>query len=196
MAPRTERSASRLCGSVRSATAVWAMSELGRWDSDASEVRTDGNVLEERRKNKARIPTEVEIRVLGIRPNRTLALLGGRCSWCSRGTFGNDLHLDGGGPGAVQLYRHVHLAELLDRIGKLQLAAIDVEAAGSQRLGDVRGRHRAVQGLGVADATRNDDLDVGQPIGLRLDDLALVGFLRLELRALPLDLLLVAFSGQ
>src|SRR6187399_1540398 len=138
MASRTERSASRLCGSVRSATAVSAMSELGRWNSNASEVRTDGNVLEEeRRKIKTRIPTEVEIRVLGIRPNRTLALLGcrrGRRSRCSGGTFGNDLYLDGCGHVAMQLDRHIHLAELLDRIGKLQLTAIDVEAPGSQRL--------------------------------------------------------------
>ena len=57
-------------------------------------------------------------------------------------------------------------------------------------------RHRAVQRLGLADLARDHDLDARHPRGQRLGDLLLLGFLRLELRALALDLLLVALGDQ
>src|SRR5947209_7662061 len=66
IAPRTDRSASRLCGSVRSATIVSA----------------------------------------------TL--------------FRHHFHLDGRRDVTVELHRHLHLADLLDRVGELQLAPIDI----------------------------------------------------------------------
>ena len=79
---------------------------------------------------------------------------------------------------------------------QLELAAIDLEALRGQRLGDVGRGDRAVQRFGLADLAGDDDLDVGQPIGDRLGDLLLLGFLGVELGALALDLLLVAVGRQ
>ena len=90
----------------------------------------------------------------------------------------------------------VELAELLDRLVQLQLAAVDLEALGGQRLGDVRRRDRAEQRLGLADLARDHDLDAGHAVGERLGDLLLLGLLGLELRALALDLLLVALGRE
>ena len=65
----------------------------------------------------------------------------------------------------------VDLADLLDRLGELQLAPVDVEALRGQRLGDVGRGDRAVQRLGLADSSGDDDFDAGQPRGDGLDDL-------------------------
>src|SRR5262249_50864017 len=89
---------------------------------------------------------------------------------------------------AMQLDRDVGLADLLDRLGELELAPLDLEALGGERLGDVGRRHRSVERLGLAHLAGDDDLDGGQPLGDRLGDALFVGFPGVELRALALDL--------
>ena len=75
---------------------------------------------------------------------------------------------------------------------QLDLAAIDVETLGRQRLGDVGVGHRAEQRVGLADPPRDLDLDAGEPIGDRLRDPLLFGLFRVVLDLLALDHLLVA----
>src|SRR5437867_8261713 len=204
IAPRTERSASRLCGSVRSATAVSAIrsggggrnesvaenwdSGFGVWDSDWSGIWSRDSDSDSAFQNEFRqIPnpespaTNPESQI----PNPDALL-----------AFADDLHLHFGGEVAVQLDWDVEFTDLLDRLGQLDLAPLDLEALGRQPLRDVGRRHRAVERLGLADLARDHNLDRGQAIRHRLRDLQLVGFLRLELRAFALDLFLVAVGGE
>src|SRR5690349_14951586 len=66
------------------------------------------------------------------------------------GAFFDDLHLQRHRDLAVQLQRHVVLADRLDRFRQNQLPAIDVESLALQELGDVGSRNRSVQLLGIA----------------------------------------------
>src|SRR3954467_8439218 len=130
IAPRTERSASRLCGSVRSATAVGG---IRGGDDDG---RSGSGALA-----KPPIPVS-RLRI----PNPESLLLG---------AFGDDAHLQIDRDLAVQLHRHVVLANPFDRFGELQLAPIELEAFRRERVRDVRARHRAIECLGFADAARD-----------------------------------------
>src|SRR6476620_10776781 len=140
IAPRTERSASRLCGSVRSATPSAISGALG-----ALGHHFHGN---------------------------------------------RDRHLP------VQLHRDFHLADLLDRLGELQLALVDVEALRVQRFDDIGGSDRAVQRVGLAHFPANDHFHAGQPLGDGIDDAFLVGFLGVEFGTFAFDLFLVALGDQ
>src|SRR5262249_8676638 len=96
----------------------------------------------------------------------------------------------------VQLDRNLEIAKLFDRFRKLQLAALDVEPLLRQRGRDVGARYRSVQRVGLADFSRDDDLEIGQPLGYGTRDLLLFGLPRLKLLPLALDLFLVAFRRK
>src|SRR5262249_14949349 len=114
IAPRTERSASRLCGSGRSVVAT-----SGIHQEKSAECTKKFGVW--------------ALPKLRIDCNRVLLLFR---------AFGDDAYLDGGGHVAVQLHRHFELAELLDRLLELQPAFVEIEALGGEHFGDVAGGHR------------------------------------------------------
>src|SRR5207302_1265918 len=95
-----------------------------------------------------------------------------------------------------QLHWNVELAKLFDRFGQHELPAIDVEPLLRERLGDVGGGDRSVQHVGLADLARDRDLDAANTLGHHLRDLLFLGFLGVELLALPLDLLFVAGGDE
>src|SRR5215467_5732619 len=132
MAPRTERSASRLCGSVRSEIVVSGIA--GR-----TQVTTDNSQVTSRNLQSSVATCELLL---------------------TFSAFGNHPNLDVRDDLAAQPERHVVLAQLLDRFGELQLASIDLIAPGQQRRRDVGGRHRSEQHVGFADTARNLDLEV------------------------------------
>src|SRR6266545_1150837 len=105
--------------------------------------------------------------------------------------FADDRDGDLGQHLGVQVDAHRVVAEGLDAAFEIDLAAIDDEALGLQRLGNVAGGHRAVEGVLLADPF--GDLDP-EPREARLDLLggaALLGMHRLDLDAPLLEELLV-----
>src|SRR5206468_6432886 len=92
---------------------------------------------------------------------------------------------------AMELHRNGVLAELLDGLRELQLAAVQLEAFGGERIGDVAAGDRAVERLGLADLARNLDLDARHPLRHGLGDLLILELFHVELHALALDLFLV-----
>src|SRR6266851_6508894 len=150
IAPSTDRSASRLCGRVRSATAVSGM------------ARGSEKFL----------------------------------TFLSAGSFSHDADLEVRRDVAMELHRNGVVAELLDRLRELQLAAVQLEAFGGERLGDVAAGDRAVERLGLADLAGNLDLDAGHPLRHCLGDLLILELFHVELHALALDLLFVALGRQ
>ena len=136
IAPRTERSASRLCGSVRSATATSGIGHrrgAGKLERQREKFRTNDVMTEKlgrRHRPHARILTsELDPISIFARCSRFLVL-----------TFAVTRTLIFVVTSRCSLTRNVVLAELLDRLVQLQLAAIDVEALRGQRLGDVARR--------------------------------------------------------
>src|SRR5262245_49846792 len=135
IAPRTERSASRLCGSVRSATPS-GMS--GAQSARLLQVLGVPSVHIGAR-DKARCATACTVST--------------SCTLCTLGTpklllwraFGDDLHRYRHRHFAVQLHGDFHIANRLDRLRELQLALVDVEALGVQRFDDVSRGHRTVE---------------------------------------------------
>src|SRR6266542_4864635 len=79
--------------------------------------------------------------------------------------FLDDQHLDRCGHVAMQADRHGELAQVLQRFGELQLAAVDLEALAAERVDDVAGRDGAVERVLLADAAGGDDLDLPAPPG-------------------------------
>ena len=98
---------------------------------------------------------------------------------------------------ALKLDRNFELAELLDRLRQEACDAIDprIPLCG-ERCGDVGRRDGAEQHLVLADLPGDLDFHGAHASGQALGDLLLFGFLRLELLALALDLLLVAVGGE
>src|SRR5690606_10040180 len=74
------------------------------------------------------------------------------------------VHRDGDAHLAVQLKGDFVQADQLDRSGQIDLTALDLLTIGDQRLGDVAGRHRAVELAGFGGLADDDDrlaLEVG-----------------------------------
>src|SRR5438094_70321 len=168
IAPRTDRSASRLCGSVRSTT--------------ASGIRKLKKLKGKRQKEKGR--------------RHCLYFCLFTFAFSLLTALGHDAHLDVRRDIGVQSDRNVEVAEPFDRLRQVQLAAIDLEPLGRQRFGDVGRRDRAVQRVGLADLLGDRDIERAQALDHRLGDLLLLGFFGHELPPLALDLFLVAFGRQ
>ena len=96
---------------------------------------------------------------------------------------------------AGDFFRDAH-RRIFDKMVKLSERgdAIDLEALRGKRLGDVARRHRSVQHFGLADFAGDFQLGVRDALRQRVGDALLFGFLRVELHALALDLLLVALG--
>src|SRR5215208_1859732 len=123
MAPSTERSASRLCGSVRSTVAI------------ASAIELENEGVESSRKTKSQVPNQKseDLETLWIWD------LGFEI-WdlpLSRLAFLDDLHFQRRGDFAMQLQRHVVFADRLNGFRQDQLAPIDVESLRLEEFGDV-----------------------------------------------------------
>src|SRR4026209_241004 len=150
IAPSTERSASRLCGSVRSAVAI--VSGIAMW-----ETRKERSLAENRKSQtpnpkpqiKKFVSWDLELGIWDL-PLSALAFL-------------DDLHLQWRRHGAMQLQRHVVLTDRLDRFGQGQLTPIDLEALRLEELCDVGGGDRPIQLLGVAYAARDGNVESQQP---------------------------------
>src|SRR2546426_8914926 len=142
IAPRTDRSASRLCGSVRSAT--------------ASGIRKLKKVKRKKAKGK-------RTKALPLLLPSHYCLL--TFAFLLLTALGHDAHLDVRRDIGVQSDRHVELAEPFDRLRQVQLAAIDLDPFGRQRFGDVGRRDRAVQRFGLADLLGDRDVERAQTLG-------------------------------
>src|SRR3954471_10612879 len=172
IAPSTERSASRLCGSVRSIATTFIRSGAGKAECT---------------KNVGVWALPKLRREFQFRNSRRLLLLA---------AFGDDLHLHVRRHVAMQLHRHFELTDLLDRLRQVQPALVDVEAFGDEDVGDVAARDRSIECFGLADLARDLDLDVLQPAGDGFGDVLLLELFRVELDALALDLFLVALGRE
>ena len=107
-------------------------------------------------------------------------------------TFTRDLC----GDVAMHLHRHLHLAERLDRIDQLDLALVHLEPLRLERVRDVGGRHRSIHHVVLADAARDLDLELLQPLRVRLGGRALLRVADLGNFLLALDLLLVRLGHR
>src|SRR5438552_6121292 len=137
IAPSTDRSASRLCGSVRWATAASGI-PVGAGpgmsvDQKLESLKREVSPRRTRRTGEILLPSGVDLRVLRVlrgKSLRSVLLL----------PFGNHPNLDVGRDVAVQLDGHGVLAHFLDRVVQLQFPPIAVEALPVQRF-----RHRGAR---------------------------------------------------
>ena len=89
-----------------------------------------------------------------------LLFLGG-----ARPALSDDPHFQVDCDVAVQLHGNFVFAQPLDRVGEIELAAIELEALRGERVGDVLAGDRSVERLGLAHLAADLELDVGHPIG-------------------------------
>src|SRR6188768_3392437 len=210
MPPSTERSASRLCGGVRSPRSAAARSARSARVSRSGEVRSEGTESAiDREPGSARVAESLPAARTHEgrgedRPGNTtrcLALSGQTPRWWRVDDSGvvattlvglDDEHLHLRGDVAVQPHRDRVLAERADRLGQLDLALVDFEAEAGEALGDVGRRDRPVERVLLADAAGDDAFRLAQARRDRFGDAAV---LRLALGGALLlgrDLALVA----
>ena len=106
-----------------------------------------------------------------------------------------DRHLEARGHFAVQLDRHVELAERLERLVELDLAAVDGEALGLERLGHVTGGDRAEEVVVLAHLAGELERDAGDLAGQDLRLAFLLGGAAHGRSLHLLDHVLVALGG-
>src|SRR5438552_7892429 len=176
IAPRTERSASRLCGRARS-MATSGMSRL-----QASDFRRQAAYDITREKPEA----------WSQKPAACLLCLGRRL----RLAFRHHLHRQLNDHFAVQLHRHRVLAELLDGLAQTDFSPVGLEALLREHLRDVGGGDRAVERSGLADFPRDDGFDAGHARRNGFGTALLFRLSDVELHSLALDLLQVAWRRQ
>src|SRR5437870_2265363 len=143
MAPRTDRSASRLCGSVRSATATSAIGKRSERESECTAKKG------ERRTTNSGTKKNPEP---GNRPTPSSSLRTSASYFrllllrrVLRFAFGDDFHFHVSHDVAVQFDRHVELAQFLDRFLQHDLPPIDLHSLRVQRVGDIARRHRSIK---------------------------------------------------
>src|SRR6476660_7149688 len=132
MAPSTDFSASRLCGSVRSGAVAVSVSAMGGRDEDKAKRR------ERRQPSTPYFFRDRDQRAAtGLRALR------------------DDPDAQLRGDVAVDLHRDRRLAERLERLGHRDLALVDVEALVLERLCDVLRGDRPIQRVVLADPARD-----------------------------------------
>src|SRR5580765_1927185 len=190
IAPRTERSASRLCGSARSAGATVSgmAGKGGMLTRTTSDERRMTNESDEQRTLNSR---QRVLRSLFVASARHSSPVARRLS-----VLLDDGDLQLRGHVAVQLDRDRRLAERLQRLGQVDLAAIDVEPLHRQRLRDVGGDDRTIELFGIADAAGNRQLGLRDPLRQRLGRLPVFGLARVGELALAFDQLLVPVGDE
>src|SRR5215210_6495057 len=100
--------------------------------------------------------------------------------------FGDDLDAQLRRHFAMDLDRHLHFADRLDRIRQLDLPLVDGEPFGLERVRDVARRDRAVHRVVLADAPGDLDLERLEPLAVGIGGGPLLRVL--DLAALPLTL--------